>query len=514
MSPGTTASTRRGCWRACSDSALPAGSMKRDLAALAGREHDLLVVGGGIHGAAAAWDAAQRGLSVALVEVGDFGSGTSWNSLKTIHGGLRHLQRADLGALRESVRERAALLRIAPELVHPLGFVLPVYGHGPRGREAMAAALLASNLLSARRNDGLPASHRIPRARMLSPREVLACAPGVDPRGLTGGASWTDAQVSSSERLLVGFLHAAAEAGAVLASRVEVTGLRRNGSRIDGAHALDREGGATLEVRGRIVLNATGPWSDRLFSSSGLAKPPSCLLRALNLVLRRRLVDRQALGGRGDGRYLFLVPWRDGCIVGTGYEPSDEPSGDGGVQALLDEARRAFPWAGLERTDVSLVHRGLVPGRGGAAGLASRGRIVDHEAEEGLPGLVSIEPVKYTTARAVAARAVDLVVRRLGAPAAPCRTDVTALPRARSLSGPLAERARCAVRDEMALHLTDAVLRRLDLGTAGPPPPEVVEEVARAMASERGWDAARVAREKADLRRAYAPDGSVRDGMP
>ena len=102
--------------------------MKRDLAALAGREHDLLVVGGGIHGAAAAWDAAQRGLSVALVEGGDFGSGTSWNSLKTIHGGLRHLQRADLGALRESVRERAALLRIAPELVHPLGFVLPVYG--------------------------------------------------------------------------------------------------------------------------------------------------------------------------------------------------------------------------------------------------------------------------------------------------------------------------------------------------------------------------------------------------
>ena len=488
--------------------------MRRDLGRLTDREHDLLVVGGGIHGAAAAWDAAQRGLAVALVEAGDFGSGTSWNSLKTIHGGLRHLQRADLVSLRESTRERAALLRIAPDLVRPLPFLLPLYGHGLRGREAMTAALLAADALGAGANDGLPPSHRIPRSRVLSPQEVRDRAPGVPAERLTGGASWTDAQVESTERLLVGFLHAAVDAGAAVASRVEVTGLRLAAGRVAGALARDREGERSLEVRSRMVLSATGPWIDRLAASAGVAKRPAPLLRAVNLVLGRRLVDRLALGGRGDGRYLFLVPWRDGCIVGTGYEPSDEPSGDGGVQALLDEARRAFPWAGLERTDVSLVHRGLVPGRGGAAGLASRGRIVDHEAEEGLPGLVSIEPVKYTTARAVAARAVDLVVRRLGAPAAPCRTDVTALPRARSLSGPLAERARCAVRDEMALHLTDAVLRRLDLGTAGPPPPEVVEEVARAMASERGWDAARVAREKADLRRAYAPDGSVRDGMP
>jgi len=109
--------------------------VKRDLALLVGREHDLLVVGGGIHGAAAAWDAAQRGLSVALVEAADFGSGTSWNSLKTIHGGLRHLQRADVPGLRESVRERRALLRIAPAIVRPLPFVATACGRtgGCRG---------------------------------------------------------------------------------------------------------------------------------------------------------------------------------------------------------------------------------------------------------------------------------------------------------------------------------------------------------------------------------------------
>jgi glycerol-3-phosphate dehydrogenase len=293
--------------------------VKRDLAALTAREHDLLVVGGGIHGAAAAWDAAQRGLAVALVEAGDFGSGTSWNSLKTIHGGLRHLQRADLASLRESTRERAALMRIAPELVRPLPFLLPLYGHGLRGREAMAAALLAADLLSTGRNDGLPPSHRIPRSRVLSPKEVRERAPGVEAGGLTGGAWWTDAQVQSSERLLFGFLHAAADAGTALANRVEVAGLIRKDGRVAGATARDREGNATLEVRSRMVLNAAGPWSDALAASAGIARKPAPMLRAVNLVLRRRLVDREALGGRGDGRYLFLVPWSDRSILGTGY---------------------------------------------------------------------------------------------------------------------------------------------------------------------------------------------------
>src|SRR5262245_51969267 len=127
--------------------------MNRDLGALTAREHDVVVVGGGIHGVATAYDAAQRGLSVALVEASDFGSGVSWNSLKTIHGGLRHLQRADLGQARESMRERRALLRIAPEIVRPLPFLVPTYGHGLRGREAFAMALRLHDLIGFDRNE-------------------------------------------------------------------------------------------------------------------------------------------------------------------------------------------------------------------------------------------------------------------------------------------------------------------------------------------------------------------------
>jgi glycerol-3-phosphate dehydrogenase len=488
--------------------------MQRDLGRLTDREHDLLVIGGGIHGAAAAWDAAQRGLSVALVEAGDFGSGTSWNSLKTIHGGLRHLQRADLRSLRESTRERAALMRIAPALVRPLPFLLPVYGHGLHGREAIAAALLAADLLGASAGDTLPATHRIPRSRMVSRDEVRARAPGIPLEGLTGGVSWSDAQVESSERLLLGFLHAAADAGAALANRVEVTALRREGGRIRGALARDHEGGGTLEVRSRMAVIAAGPWSDPLSASAGISRTPTPLLLAANLVLRRRLVEREALGGRGEGRYLFLVPWRDRCILGTGYERAGSLDQGRLIGALLAEATRAFPWARIERSDVSLVHAGFVPGVGDAQGLLTRGRIVDHERDDGVPGLCTVRSVKYTTARASAEAAIDLVSRRLTRTAAPCRTAATVLPRAQSLSGSLAERARLAARDEMALHLTDAVLRRLDLGTAGPPAPADVDTVAQAMSSALGWDAARVARERAALEAAYAPDGSVRDAGP
>src|SRR5688572_5488648 len=162
--------------------------MHRDLGALAAREHDVLVIGGGVSGAAIAWDAALRGLEVALVEAGDFASGTSWNSLKTIHGGLRHLQRANVAGVREAGRERSAFLRIAPGLVRPLAFLVPTVGHGLRGREALALAIRAADLLTRGRNRDLEATHTIPRGRILTPAETAALVPGVSARGLTGGA--------------------------------------------------------------------------------------------------------------------------------------------------------------------------------------------------------------------------------------------------------------------------------------------------------------------------------------
>jgi glycerol-3-phosphate dehydrogenase len=482
-------------------------SLKRDLGALTEREHDLVIVGGGIHGVAAAWDAASRGLRAALVEADDFGSGTSWNSLKTIHGGLRYLQTLDLKRMRESIRERRALLRIAPVLVRPLPFVVPTYGHGPKGREALSLGLWLNDLVSSDRNRGLPAEQRIPNGRLLSRREVLDLFPGVSEDGLNGGASWTDAQVESSERLTIGFARAAADAGAVLCNHLAAVAFLRRGAAVTGIRGRDGLGGGEIDIRGRIVLNAAGPGMDGVLALAGIGRPTTPLLRAMNLVLTRNLVAGHALGASSGGRFLFLVPWRDRSIVGTAYGPGETPE-PGDIPAFLEEVRRAYPWASLGAGDVSLVHRGRVPGRGGAGGLATRHQLLDHEALDGVPGLVSVQGVKYTTARGVAEEAVDLVLRRLRRPPTPSRTDAVPLDHARPLEGTLDERSRVAVREEMALTLGDAILRRLDLGTAGRPVAPDVDAVEGVLAEELGWSADRRAAERRALEEAYVNSGA------
>lgn len=478
--------------------------MKRDLGALTDREHDLLVVGGGIHGAAAAWDAAQRGLRTALVEARDFGCATSWNSLKTIHGGLRYLQGLDLRRMRESIRERRTLLRIAPEIVRPLPFLVPVYGHGVKGREAFSIALRLNDLLSRDRNEGLDPGRQVAESRVLSPAEVLGRVPGIPKAGLSGGALWCDAQVVAGERLVMGFVRAAADAGAVVANDADVVGFLRDGARVTGARVKDGASGGLLDVRARLVLNAAGPATGAVLRLADVASPAVPLLRAWNLVLRRPVVAGQAIGGSDAGRYFFLVPWREAAMLGTAYAPAETIAGPTDVESLLGVAARAFAWAGLAREDVSLVHRGLVPGDHDASGLWTRQLLRDHQ-RDGAAGLLTVLGVKFTTARAVAQQAIDVAVKRLGRPAAACRTAETPLLHARPLEGSLAERTRTAVREEMARRLSDVMLRRLDLGTAGPPPAADVETAADVLATELGWDASRQAQETRALLDTYRP---------
>ena len=472
--------------------------MKRDLDALTAREHDVVVVGGGVIGAAVAWDAAQRGLRVALVEAADFASGTSSNSLKTIHGGLRYLQSLDLVRMRQSIGERRALLRIAPELVRPLPFVAPLYGHGKRGREAFAFGLRLNEWISFDRNRGVSVERSIPAGRLLSRAQALDLVPGVDAAGLTGGALWCDAQVSDSERLILAFLLQAADEGAAIANYVKVTGLLRDGARVSGVRARDVESGADVEVRARVVLSAAGPWTEELLTLARIERPRIPLLRAVNVVVKRPLLAASALAAPCGDRYVFMIPWRDRTLIGTAYQPEDEGSVVETVDALLGDARRAFAWADLNAADVAFVHCGLVPGERSASGLWSRDLIRDH-SRDGAPGLIGVVGVKYTTARAVAQDAVDMVFRRLGRPSPACRTAVTPLVHARLLDGGVGERTSRAVESEMALHLSDVVLRRLDVGGSGRPPEGLLGEVAEHQANLLGWSGERIRGERQTL---------------
>ncbi|HVQ29351.1 MAG TPA: FAD-dependent oxidoreductase [Vicinamibacteria bacterium] len=490
--------------------------MRRDVAALAAGPHDVLVVGGGIYGVTAAFEAARRGLKVALVDALDFGAGVSWNSLKTIHGGLRHLQRLDLASHRESVRERRTLMLMAPALVRPLPFLVPTYGHGLKGREAFGIGLLVNDLLSIDRNRGIPAAHRLPAGRLLGPKDTLSRVPGLPADGLSGGALWCDAQVESSERLVMAFVQSAVAAGAEVANHCEAVALLRSGTRVVGARVRDVESGVEHEVKAGVVLNAAGPGAARLLASAGIPASVGPMLMAVNLVFDERwpLPDRLAVGARAGGRYLFLVPWRKSILAGTEYWTEQQHSGAEAVASFQQEVARAFPWAGLGASKVALVHRGLVPGEGGAEGLATRPRFLDHELRDGVPGLLTVQGAKYTTARAVAERAVRLLGLKLGRPLPDLAQPLQALAGAGRLEGSLTEQVRRAIRDEMARSLADVVLRRLDLGTAGPPAEDEVTEVAAVMAGELGWDEARKAVERAALARFYQDAYNGTQAMP
>jgi glycerol-3-phosphate dehydrogenase len=323
---------------------------------------------------------------------------------------------------------------------------------------------------------------------MLSADEVRARLPGLPEAGLTGGALWYDAQVESTERLLLGFLRAAAADGAELANYVEVTGLLRDGARVVGVQARDVESGDKLQVRARTVVSAAGSAAAQVMRMAGVDRKPPRFVEAMNLVLACPAVRDTAVGARARGRFLVLVPWRDRSILGTEYSPptgNSNPPLEERVGQFIDVAREAFPWAALGSDDVAIVHRGRVPGRSGSD-LVTRHRLIDHE-RAGAPGLFSLLSAKYSTARAAAQDAVDAVIARLGIATPPCRTAVTPLPFARALEGSLTDQARAAAREEMALHLADAVLRRLDVGTAGTPAPAEVAAVASTMAEELGW---------------------------
>jgi len=277
----------------------------------------------------------------------------------------------------------------------------------------------------------------------------------------------------------------------------------RDEETVTGVLARDTLTGGTIEVRGDVVLNAAGLGVEPLTRGAGVPAPKVTPLRAVNLVLRRAITRDLAIGVRARGRYLFAVPWRDRTILGTAYGPAATPARALASEFLADAAR-AFSWAGLEASDVALVHQGVVPGTGRGKGLLSRSRLIDHDHADGVPGLLTVVAAKYTTARAVAEQAVDVIEQKLERPHVPSRTAVTPLPQAHLLEGPLRDRARTAVQKEMALSLGDAVLRRLDLGSAGEPSAEDVGVVAAVMAHEFGWDHQRIAGERAALASFYS----------
>ena len=424
---------------------------------------DLLVIGAGSTGAAIARDAALRGFRTAVVDKGDLAAGTSSHSSRLIHGGIRYLEQYDFRLVREASRERSVLLAIAPHLVHPLPFVFPIYRGGRVSAWRLRAGMWLYDLLAAFRNVHLH--------RWLSARATVRLEPGLRDRDLQGAALYFDAQTDDA-RLVIATLRSAAQAGALVASYAEVTALQKADGQVRGATVRDVLTGRTETVRALAVVNATGPWVDRLRRlDDPAAEPLLRLTKGAHVVVPRQRVGQTravTLTSPLDGRVMFALPWGDLSYIGT--TDTDEDTSPDEVRAtgadviyLLRSANWFFPTARLSPHDVVATWAGLRPllrpEREVAPSEASR----EHRVIESAGGLVTIAGGKLTTYRVMGRDVVDRVAARLhaldGRPQAPRPpTDRVPLPGGETadLDGLVKAATDRGVRDSVARHLVGA----------------------------------------------------------
>ena len=482
---------------------------------LGGRTVDLLVIGGGIVGAGIARDAALRGLSVALVEQNDLASGTSSRPTRLIHGGLRYLELFDFGLVRSDMRERETLLRIAPHLVFPLAFLMPLYRRSPFYRLKLRFGMFLYDLLSL--DKSLPKRKRLGRA------EALAAEPNLDPDGLGGAWRFYDAQVPFVERLVVENAVDAAAHGALILNHARATGYLREGSTVTGASVQDLVGGSTLEIHARFTVNATGPWLDATIGP--LRHEPRPLLRltkGTHLVVPRATEQAHVLFAKRDGRLFFVLPWNGCTMVGTtdtdyDGDPGAAEASTDDVAYLRTEASRAFPDAPFDRIHFTWAGvRALVREDGVAEGEVSRKhKLYDHRRRDGIDGVLSVIGGKITAYRLIAEEVTDVVARRLGSTER-CTTSVRPLPGAAPAAAAdgdalcphaptTAEDIAHAVRAEWAVTLADVLLRRTAIGLAACQGLDRLDAIADVVGGLLGWDPARRAAEVAAYEREIAP---------
>lgn len=463
---------------------------------------DVIVVGGGATGLATALDAATRGYRTVLLEQADFAEGTSSKSTKLIHGGVRYLRNGEIGLVRESLRERGRLLRNAADLVEPLAFVVPAYRWYERVFYGTGLALY----------DRLAGDLGIGRSGHLGAAEAGRRVPNLRRRGLHGATLYWDAQFDDAA-LALAMARTAVAHGAVVLNHVRVTGLIKENGRVRGVEARTRFHGRELRLKGKVVVNATGVFTDevRRFDDPGAEESvrPS---QGIHLVL-----DQRFLGGgtavmipkTEDGRVLFLIPWKGRVLVGTtdteGVEVVLHP------RPLAEEIDYLIRHAGgyLEERpthgDIRAIFAGLRPlakpprGRAGGKSTASLSR--GHVLYASDSGLVTVTGGKWTTCRQMAEEAVDRAAEVGGLPDRPPVTaDLPLLvPREDGVSEKLdpalpyqMHQVDRAVREEMAMTLDDVLARRtrcafLDEEATRRCAPKVAARMAELLGREQDW---------------------------
>ncbi|HNV85440.1 MAG TPA: glycerol-3-phosphate dehydrogenase [Candidatus Omnitrophota bacterium] len=379
--------------------------MSRNLSEFSKKNYDLLVIGGGINGAAIANIAAGRGLSVALLEKGDFGSGTSSKSSKLIHGGIRYLENFEFDLVFESLRERALQLQCAPHLVKPLRFIIPVYKGDKRPLWMMRLGVFLYDRIAGR--------YRIGRHQSLSREELMRLEPGLKREGLKGGVMYFDAQMDDARLCLENVL-SAAEKGAQVANYAEVFSFIKAGGKAAGVKVRDRFSGEEFEMRAKRILCAAGPWTNQLVRmDDAQAEKKVRTTKGIHLVCAAKISDHALLiPSRRDNRIFFVLPWQGGSMIGTtdtDYvgNPDRVDVRRDDMNYLIEETRRVFPSLSLGETDIASAFAGLRPlvRLYGAPSKIPR----KHYLFETKSGILFVIGGKYTTYRKIAEDCVNKI---------------------------------------------------------------------------------------------------------
>ncbi|HET7271030.1 MAG TPA: glycerol-3-phosphate dehydrogenase/oxidase [Rubrobacter sp.] len=414
---------------------------------------DMIVIGAGINGAGIARDAAMRGLNVLLLDKGDISAGTTQWATRLIHGGLRYLEYYEVHLVRESLAEREKLLHIAPHLVKPLRFVVPIFERSKRGPGLIRLGMIGYDALSFDKS--------VPNHRMLSREEALEQYPGLNQEGLLGAATYYDGQVEYAERIAVENAISAHEHGATVLTYAEVKRLLfEEGEglpRVTGVEFEDRLGSGTFTAHAPVTVNVAGPWVDRVLYGSDEGSEGEQMIGGTKG--SHLIVDpfpgapRDALyvEARRDGRPYFIVPWNGRYLIGTtDFRYRDDldyvSADDDEISYLLEETNAVIPDANLSRDDVLFTYSGVRPlpfkPEGSESSItrshvvydhatgksAAGGRLTVEGAGPKAEGLISIVGGKLTTYRNLGRQTVDIAFKKLGRQAPKSRTDKVPLP--------------------------------------------------------------------------------------
>ncbi len=394
---------------------------------------DMIVIGGGISGAAIAYEAATRGLKVALFEKGDFSEATSAASSKLIHGGLRYLANLEYGLVRESLRERRILENIAPNFVYPLPMLFPHYRSQPKSNKWLVKiGLTLYDLLAFDKGRTWDPGQKIPNHTTLPARQARQQQPLLKSEGLTGASLFYDCLNVSPERLALAFIRSAMAHGAQAANYARVSGflMSEGGSTVQGVKVEDLIQNRSMEVRGAVILNCAGPWVDNVLALARSSENLQRLRRSegIHIITRPIINDNSAVSAiTPDGRHCFLIPWRGHTLIGTTDKPYEGHPDDyrvtrRSIEELIAAVNASFDGLSLTLADVRHCYGGLRPlveTQTAETYKSSRKYEIHDHRRDGLDHLITVEGGKWTTSRHLAEKVIDLVRTKTTLPVTP-----------------------------------------------------------------------------------------------